>query len=145
MVYVHYQPLNGQKPTINEDCLIRAISRWLFIPNEKSFLFAWQSAVYFAARMSYEEHMFPANMQACITSYFEHHGCEIKTLERRRTVASIAKDLHEPAFLIVADHIVFAKDGKYYDSWDSGRKVVKKIIFLKDYKEESNLIWGEEY
>lgn len=42
--------------------------------------------------------------------------------QKRPTVASFAKEHKEGTYLpIVANHYVCIKDGKYFDSWDSGR------------------------
>lgn len=142
MAWVYYQPLEGQKPTINADCLIRAISKWQ--GKDYDPIVAWQRAVYFAARMSYEEHIFPPNKTACILNYFKHHNCEVQHMNARRTVGTIAKNNHEPALITTKDHIVFANNGNFYDSWDSGRTVVHDVIYLKDFDENTTKIWVTE-
>lgn len=137
MARIPYQPLTGQKPVHNADCLVRAISAWLY---DESVL-GWQKAVCFAAKMSMEEHIFPPNRGDCITNYFRHHGCKVKSLDKRRTVGSIAKANTQPILITTKDHIVFAKNGHFYDSWDSSRTIVREIIFLDTYDANLTKIW----
>lgn len=135
MSFIKYQPLEGFKPDIqNEDCLVRAISRWRY--SSLAPLDAWEQALYFTNNICIETRVFPANLDYAICEYFKQHGCVVREVERRRTISSIAKSGRKPMFLITKNHIVFCSEGHFYDSWDSGRHVVKKIIFLEDYFEE---------
>lgn len=133
MAWLPYQPLGKETPLINGDCLIRAISKWRF--SQLAPFESWTSGIYFAANMSLEEHIFPANKTHCILNYFRNHNCKVKHVTSRRTVSSIAKANQEPIMILTKDHIVFGVGGNFYDSWDSSRTVVKHIIFLKDYSE----------
>lgn len=131
MAYVKYQPLEERNPLYNEDCLVRAVSKWKFDGQEM----AWEKALRWVCMISYETKMFPPNITSAINEFFDNHGCKSEIMVGKATVATIAKQIHEPAFLIVKDHIVFCNNGRYFDSWNSGRKHVKQIIYLKGFKD----------
>ena len=54
---------------------------------------------------------------------FEYHGISNKKGTKRPTVKDFAKNHPEGTYILsVAHHLVCVKDGKYYDTWDSGWK-----------------------
>lgn len=54
---------------------------------------------------------------------FEYHGISNKKGTKRPTVKDFTKNHPEGTYILsVAHHLVCVKDGKYYDTWDSGWK-----------------------
>lgn len=72
----------------------------------------------------------PPNMRASYEKFFldngfEYVGVSVKKGSKRPTVAQMAKETKGTNKIIVcrvANHIVTAKDGFYWDLWDSGKK-----------------------
>lgn len=131
MAYVKYQPLGEDAPLYNEDCLIRAISKWRYFDKG---IESWDFAIAFAAKMSLETRVFPPNIDKTICRYFGNHGCKVVHLTKQQSINTRANQAVKPCFLMTRDHVVYAQAGKYYDSWVSGNRKVKTIIYLDDFK-----------
>lgn len=130
--YQYYQPNSKDLKDNYGDCTIRALSKVLNITWLEAFDLIipfcreYQLANIFGA---------PHNIEAEIMNKlgFEYTGISNKKGTKRPTVAEFARDHKEGNYILnVAHHEVACVDGKYYDTWDSGRCSLYGYYRLKE-------------
>ena len=119
--YVYYQPNGKDVKDKYGDCQIRALTKALHC--------SWLEAFDRVSPLCREEQVFtpggaPVEVRKRIFAKlgFEYHGVSVKRGKKRPTVDGFAKDHPTGTYVCnVANHVVAVEDGKYYDTWDSGR------------------------
>lgn len=115
----YYQPNKKDLKDKYGDCVIRALTKAL----EMEWLEVFDDIQPLSREMQV-----PFNCKPCYEKYLEDKGFDYKGISnakgtKRPTVQSFAKDHKEGTYVLrVANHIVTAKDGYFYDTWDSGSK-----------------------
>ncbi len=115
--YKYYQPNKKDLKDNHGDCVIRALTK----VTEKSWLEVFDGLVPIARELQ----CLPNN-KFCYEKYlkesgFTYHGVSNKKGTKRPTVESFTKTHKQGTFLLrVANHVVAAVNGSYYDTWDSG-------------------------
>lgn len=113
--FEYYQPNDHECG----DCGIRAVSKALDCSWEESLSRLYKTA------MQIKE---PPGSCDNITEALKEYGFRwvpYKAVRgvKRPTVANFAKENNENTYILrVAHHLVCAKDGKYFDIWDSGKE-----------------------
>ena len=117
--YQYYQPNDKDIKDKYGDCVIRALTKAL----NKTWLEVFDLLVPIA-----RQHQMLLNGQSTYTLLLEQQGFTYFGVSNRKgtkrpTVESFAKDHKKGTYFCnVANHCVTIKDGKYYDTWDCGRK-----------------------
>lgn len=119
--YKYYQPNEKDIKDDYGDCVIRALTKVL----NKEWLEVFDEITPISREMQ-----IPFNMKPCYEEYlkqngFIYEGISNKKGSKRPTVkkfASTTKNDNRVYVLRVANHLVSAIDGYYYDTWDSGEK-----------------------
>ena len=113
--FEYYQP-NDHKCG---DCGIRAVSKALDVSWNVSLDILCSTAVKIK-----EPPTSCDNITETLKNYgFEWHAIKPRKGEKRATVAEFAEQNKDKTIICrVSGHVVCAKDGKYYDIWDSGDK-----------------------
>lgn len=113
--FEYYQPNDH----ITGDCGIRAVSKALDCSWEDALTKLYASAMKIKEAPGSRE-----NIENTLKDYgFKWVPITPKRGEKRPTVASFAKENGEKTYVLsLASHVVCAKNGKYYDIWDSGDK-----------------------
>ena len=120
------------KKEIKSDCVIRCM--------QLAWNTDWLTAAKRLAERSFELYE-PQCANATFESFCEPTQIKAKTEDlfsgrkRYKTVKEFAESTkgHSIGFIVsVPHHLVFVKNGKYYDAWDSGRETVRKIWKLKE-------------
>ncbi len=116
MGYVYYQP---NKTTETGDCVVRSIC----LATGHGWHFVFDRLVEYARRVQDMPNEF-----AVYSKYLEDQGFtyrDVKKGKRRQTVSAFAnRHKHGVYILKGLCHVVCVVDGNYYDSWDSGSKLV---------------------
>lgn len=113
--FEYYQPNDH----ICGDCGIRAVAKALDCSWEESLTRLFNHAVKIKEAPESRE-----NITETLKEYgFKWVATSPKRGEKRPTVSSFAKEHPNGTYVLnVSSHVVCAKDGKYYDIWDSGSK-----------------------
>ena len=122
--YVYYQPNEKDIKDKYSDCQIRALARAL----DCTWLEAFDRALPFCreeqAPLPFDA---PIDVRKRILAKlgFEYRAISVKKGCKRPTVDGFAKDHPTGTYICnVANHEVAVVDGRYYDTWNSGRKCV---------------------
>lgn len=112
-----YQPNPLKKST--GDCVIRSFA--------KATGKDWDTVYKELCHIGFELKVMPNEKEAYETflkeNGFTYKGVSNKKGSKRPTVQSFTKENKKGTFvLVVANHLVTAHDGHYYDTWDSGEK-----------------------
>lgn len=118
--WVYYQPNEKDLKDKYGDCTIRALTKALGI--------TWLEAFDMMIPICREEQItnifsgtVAVKKRAMAKLGFEYVGVSNQRGTKRPTVDSFAKDHPKGTYICnVANHEVTVKDGKYYDTWDSG-------------------------
>ena len=115
--YKYYQPNKKDLKDKYSDCVIRALTK---VTGE-----SWTEVFDELVPIAREMQCVP-NEKACYEEYlkrkgFTYHGVSNKKGTKRPTVDRFSKDHKTGSYvLVVANHLVSAVDGIYYDTWESG-------------------------
>lgn len=115
--FVYFQPNSKDRKNRCGDCVIRAIAG--------ATGQSWREVFLGLAPYALEKQDMP-NSRECYEAYlrdhgFAYHGFRTRKGERRPTVKKFAKTHKEGTYIaFVKNHVVCIRDGKYYDTWDSG-------------------------
>lgn len=118
MSYKYYQPNKKDLKDKYDDCVVRALTKVL----DKDWLEIFDDLVKYA-----REIQCMPNSKQCYEQYlkdngFVYVGISNKKGSKRPTVAQFSKEHKKGKYLVnVANHVVAIIDGKYYDTWDSGK------------------------
>lgn len=120
--FVYFQPNKKDLKDKVGDCQIRALCKAL----EISWVEAFDLTIPICRELQTYT-IFDGDLEKTISAMkalgFEYHRLTIKKGGKRPTVDSFAKDHPSGRFIVkVAHHSVAIVDGKYYDTWDSGKK-----------------------
>ena len=118
-IFQKYNP----NPNNNQvgDCVVRALC--------KATGKTWDSIYKELAQLGFTLKTMPNDYQAwheCLRQHgFERQGVSIKKGDSRPKVRELAQQLGQGVYVMrVSGHLVTAKDGQYFDSFDSGNKAV---------------------
>lgn len=119
--YVYYQPNKKDIKDQYGDCQVRALSKALNV--------SWVEAFDLTIPICREMQTYTIFGGTCKVGKeslarlgFEYHGVSNKRGTKRPTVDEFAKEHRTGSYILkVAHHVVACVDGKYYDTWDSGR------------------------
>ena len=119
--YVYYQPNKKALKDNYGDCQIRCMSKVL----NKSWLDTFDSLIPFM-REEQVNGIFNGDLASRHRIMeklgFKYSGVSNKRGSKRPTVKEFAGKHKEGTYvLMVANHVVACVDGKFYDTWDSGR------------------------
>ena len=119
--YVYYQPNKKDIKDKYGDCTIRALSKAL----NCSWVDAFKAEIPFCIEYQ-TSNIFdvPIQQRKEILNKlgFDYAGISVRSGKARPTVADFAKQNPKGTYICnVAHHVVTIVDGKYYDTWDSGR------------------------
>ena len=119
--FIYYQPNEKDLKDKYGDCTIRALSKALGV----TWLEAFDLTIPYC-REYQTPNIFnlPCAIERTILDKlgFDYTGISNKKGHKRPTVESFAKDHASGTYILnVANHEVAVVDGKYYDTWDSGR------------------------
>ena len=115
--FVYFQPNSKDRKNRYGDCVIRAIAGATGQP--------WQAAFEGLIPYALSAQCMP-NGRPCYEAYlkdhgFTYHGFRTRKGEHRPTVEKFAKEHKEGVYIaFMKNHVVCIRDGKYYDTWDSG-------------------------
>lgn len=118
MSYKYYQPNKKDLKDKYDDCVVRALTKVL----NKDWIEVFDDLIKYAREMQ----CMP-NSKQCYEQYlkdngFVYVGISNKKGSKRPTVAQFSKEHKKGKYLVnVANHVVAIIDGKYYDTWDSGK------------------------
>lgn len=119
--YVYYQPNKKDLKDKYGDCQIRALSKALGLSWLETYDLTdpicreLQSYTIFGCELNKVK-------EAMARLGFTYTGVSNKRGTKRPTVESFARTHKEGTFIVtVAHHVVAVVDGKYFDTWDSGR------------------------
>lgn len=119
--YVYYQPNEKDKKNKYGDCTIRALSKVF----NCSWIEAFDKTIPICRENQVPNIFFaPATIRKKLLDQlgFDYCGYKVGRGEKRSTVNDFAKSHPTGAYILnVANHVVACVDGKYYDTWDSGR------------------------
>lgn len=119
--FEYYQPNKKDIKDKYGDCVVRALTKvmdkdWVTVYDELSPI-AREIQTMPSCKPAYEEYL-----RRC---GFVYKGISNKKGSKRPTVDSFARDNKVGVYYLnVANHCVAVVDGKYFDTWDSGRKSV---------------------
>ena len=117
--YEYYQPNTKDIKDEYGDCVIRAITK----ATNKSWLEVFDDMIPVSREMQV-----PFNCKPCYSKYLENLGFKYFGISnakgtKRPTVENFAKEHKDGTYILrVANHIVTCSNGKYFDTWDCGRK-----------------------
>ena len=114
--YVKYNP--NDKKNRAGDCVIRALCKAL----DKSWLEVFDLLVEEARKQQDVPNSREVYEQVLLNHGFVYNKISNARGTRRPRVSEMAKQATSPIVMNVANHVVTACDGKYYDLWDSGNK-----------------------
>ena len=112
--YVKYNPNKKQKRA--GDCVIRALCKAL----DKTWLEVFDLLVIEARKQQRTISEKEVYEQVLFEHGFTYNKISNKKGSKRPRVFEKAKESVAPIVMNVANHIVTAENGKYYDLWDSG-------------------------
>lgn len=118
MSYKYYQPNKKDLKDKYDDCVVRALTKVL----DKDWIEVFDDLVKYARGIQ----CMPSSKQ-CYEQYlkdngFVYIGISNKKGSKRPTVTQFAKEHKKGKYLVnLAGHVVAIVNGKYYDTWDSGR------------------------
>ena len=100
------------------DCVVRAISKALGLH--------WEDAYIALVTEGYKHHDMPSSNYVWGMLLYDHgFDRRMPACSRCFTVEEFTRENPEGIFVIATDsHVVTAIDGDYFDSWDSGDKIV---------------------
>lgn len=115
----YFNPNPAKKDT--SDCVIRALVK----ATDKD----WDTVYKELCQIGFELKVMPNNDEAwkeyLFRNGFEYCKIPIKRGSKRPTVSSFTKEHKQGTYVLrIAHHLVTAKDGYYYDTWDSGKYAV---------------------
>lgn len=105
------------------DCQTRAISMFLGV--------TYKEALFLLVHGQLETGYF-INTVKTIDYCLEKIGCEKHTLTSRMTVNQLTKVLNQRAYVRIKGHGVCATSGKFFDTWDCGRRQVIEYFTISD-------------
>ena len=117
MPFVYYQP----NPNETGDCVVRSICK----ATDHGWFFVFDHLVALAREMQ----DIPTE-PACFGKYLERNGfkyraCTVRKGGRRQSVSAFCSRHKKGVYVLKClCHVVCVVDGNYYDSWDSGSKLV---------------------
>lgn len=117
--FEYYQPNELDHKDECGDCVIRAIT--------KIEIRTWRSIFKELCGIAMEQQTMP-NQKQCYEQYFREHGYKYTGISnkkgaKRPTVSQFTVSHPDGRYiLVVANHLVAADSGKFYDTWDSGSK-----------------------
>lgn len=117
--YKYFQPNKLDTKDNRGDCVVRALVK----ATGRDWVDVFDGLVSYA-----RDYQCMPNDKLCYESYlqelgFTYTGISNKKGSKRPTVDRFSKDHKSGTFvLVVANHLVCAVDGMYYDTWDSGEK-----------------------
>lgn len=119
--YVYYQPNKKDIEDKYGDCTVRALSKALGVTWLEAF-----DAMIPLCREEQVSNIFNAPIKVKVRMIeklgFKYHGISNKRGSTRPTVEEFARAHANGTFMVsVANHVVAVVDGKYYDTWNSGR------------------------
>ena len=114
--YVKYNPNEKQKCA--GDCVIRALCKAL----DKTWLEVFDLLVIEARKQQRTISEKEVYEQVLFEHGFIYNKVSNKKGSKRPRVCEKAKESVTPIVMNVANHIVTAENGKYYDLWDSGNR-----------------------
>ena len=119
--FVYYQPNKKDLKDKVGDCQIRALSKAL----NKTWVETFDIITPICRDLQVMD-IFSCDLkktkEAMDTLGFAYTGVSNKKGTKRPTVDSFAKEHKAGTYIVtVAHHVVAVVDGKYYDTWDSGR------------------------
>ncbi len=121
-LYVYYQPNDKDLKDNYGDCTIRALAKALNI----TWLEAFDLTIPVCRREQIPNIFYaPASIRNALMHElsFEYTPISNKKGSKRPTVEEFAKAHRKGSYICnVANHEVAVVDGKYYDTWNSGRK-----------------------
>lgn len=120
--FVYYQPNNKDLKDKYGDCTIRALSKALSVTWLEAF-----DLMIPLCREAQVSNIFdcPSDIRKEVLNKlgFDYTGVSNKAGTKRPTVESFCKEHPQGTYILnVANHEVTAVDGKYYDTWDSGKR-----------------------
>lgn len=113
----YFQPNKKDVKDDYGDCVIRSLCKatgkdWLTVFDELTPIAREEQAVH-NCKQVYERYL--------ISQGFTYTGISNKKGTKRPTVEKFAKEHKQGTYVLrVANHLVTAVDGKFYDTWDSG-------------------------
>ncbi len=119
--YVYYQPNKKDIKDRQGDCAIRALTKFFNI----SWLEAFDELVVYA-RQTQEM----VNSLTNIKRLLENKNIKYETIyTQRKKVSDFAKENKNGTYVLYIKvgfrtHLVAVEDGKYFDTWDSGNKLI---------------------
>lgn len=130
--YVYYQPNAKDIKDKFGDCTIRALSKAL----NCTWLEAFDRMIPFC-REAQVSNIFDCDIKTrkgiMERLGFDYTGISVSDGKERPTVAKFAEKHRSGTFILnVAHHEVACVDGKYYDTWDSGRKSLYGYFTLRE-------------
>ena len=130
--YVYFQPNKKDSNDKTGDCQIRALCKTLGI----SWLEAFDLTIPICRELQTYT-IFDCNPEktheAMKEMGFTYTGISNKKGVKRPTVDSFAKDHKSGKYIVkVAHHVVAVVNGKYYDTWDSGKRSLYGYYTLKE-------------
>ena len=120
--YVYYQPNDKDLKDQYGDCTIRALSKALGVTWLEAFDLTIPLCREFQTPNLFNV---PSKIERVILERlgFDYTGISNKKGTKRPTVESFAKEHPIGTYILsVANHVVAVVDGRYFDTWDSGRK-----------------------
>ena len=149
VVYEYFEPneMVKRKSDVRIDCVIRAMCKVF----NKKWLEVFDELVVIARKLQEMP-----NAKIVWKEYLKEKNCtyvpiKVKKGSKRPTVKSFAQNHKEGTYVLsVAHHVVAVKDGKYYDSWDSGSCSLYSYWIVKgnqkeEQKKEIDKILQEEH
>lgn len=119
MMYVFFNPNPDPDNKLVGDCVVRAISKLLNQPWERTYIDLVIQG-YIMADMPSSD----AVWQACLRRHGFSRYVIPNTCPDCYTVADFAADHPTGKYLLFVDkHVVAVEDGNYFDSWDSGYRI----------------------
>lgn len=119
MGYKYYQPNEKDIKDQEGDCCIRALSKVM----NKTWLEIFDALVPIARKSQTVINSKTVWAEYLKQNKFKYYGISNKRGNKRPTVDSFTKKNKNGTYFIqVANHVVGAVDGTYYDTWDSGKK-----------------------
>lgn len=119
--YVYYQPNKKDLKDNYGDCTIRSLAKALDI----SWVEAFDKVVVCERKYQCLIPCMPLDITKKVYSElgFKYTGISNKKGSKRPTVESFTKEHKTGTYILrVSGHLVCVKDGKFYDTWDSGYK-----------------------
>ncbi len=128
--FTYYQPNYKDIKDESDDCVVRAICKALNIN--------WITAFDLLCGEAREIQFMPSSKKTYESllrkNGFEYHGISNKKGTKRPTVKFMTTQSGGSIIVMnVANHVVTAVDGKFYDIWDSGNKSLYGY-WIKDLK-----------